>query len=297
MRNVFVVGNINHTTMKIGFIGQGYIGKNYADDFENRGYSVVRYALEKPYNSNESKIKECDVVFIAVPTPTTPKGFDDSIVRAVIKLVSDGKIAVIKSTVLPGTTESIQEENRNIVVFYSPEFLLETTAAYDAKHPIMNIIGITGSSKNFRSAEFVLSLLPESSYKQICRAREAEFIKYTHNCRAYAKIVMANLLYDLAQKLDCRWEEIKKGMDADPMFSNWYNQPVHKSGRGAGGNCFIKDFEAFRQLYADKLDDELGSVVLESIKNKNVALLRGSNKDTAILKGVYGKSGGKEKKK
>ncbi len=30
--------------MKIGFIGQGWIGKNYADDFEHRGYRVVRYS-------------------------------------------------------------------------------------------------------------------------------------------------------------------------------------------------------------------------------------------------------------
>lgn len=38
--------------MLIGFIGQGFIGKNYADDFENRGYEVVRYALEEPYLKN-----------------------------------------------------------------------------------------------------------------------------------------------------------------------------------------------------------------------------------------------------
>ena len=33
----------------IGVIGQGWIGKNYADDFEKRGYRVVRYALEPAY--------------------------------------------------------------------------------------------------------------------------------------------------------------------------------------------------------------------------------------------------------
>jgi predicted dinucleotide-binding enzyme len=31
----------------IGFIGQGFIGKNYANDFEKRGYEVIRYANEK----------------------------------------------------------------------------------------------------------------------------------------------------------------------------------------------------------------------------------------------------------
>ena len=67
--------------VKIGFIGQGFVGKNYADNFEVRGYAVIRYAKEKPYNKNKEAIKDCEVVFIAVPTPTTPKGYDASIIR------------------------------------------------------------------------------------------------------------------------------------------------------------------------------------------------------------------------
>jgi len=39
--------------------------------------------------------------FIAVPTPTTPNGFDYSIVQSVMKYVGKGKVAVIKSTILP----------------------------------------------------------------------------------------------------------------------------------------------------------------------------------------------------
>ncbi len=93
---------------KIGFIGQGWIGKHYADDFESRGFSVVRYAKENGHEGNAGLIQECDIVFIAVPTPTTPEGFDDHIVREVIKLVGKGKGAIIKSTVMPGTTVAIQ---------------------------------------------------------------------------------------------------------------------------------------------------------------------------------------------
>lgn len=109
--------------MKIGFIGQGWIGKNYANDFESRKYDVVRYAIEEPYIHNKGKISECDIVFIAVPTPTTDKGFDDSYIREVIKLVGKGKIAVIKSTIIPGTTESIQAENPNIFVVHVQNLL------------------------------------------------------------------------------------------------------------------------------------------------------------------------------
>jgi UDP-glucose 6-dehydrogenase len=115
---------------KIGFIGQGFIGKNYADDFERRGFSVVRYALEQPFVQNKDRIKECDIVFIAVPTPTTPEGYDDSIVRSAVALARDGATVVIKSTLLPGTTESIQKSFPKKYVMHSPEFL-RVTQAFD----------------------------------------------------------------------------------------------------------------------------------------------------------------------
>ncbi|MFH0856462.1 MAG: NAD(P)-binding domain-containing protein, partial [bacterium] len=95
--------------LKIGFIGQGYVGKNYADNFQGRGYDVVRYDISPAYVSNREKIKDCDIVLIAVPTPTLPgKGFDDSILVDVLKIVGDGKCAVIKSTMKIGTTEKLQ---------------------------------------------------------------------------------------------------------------------------------------------------------------------------------------------
>src|SRR3989344_2872584 len=123
----------------IGFVGQGWIGRAYADNFEERGYSVVRYSLEKEYVGNKNKIKDCDIVFIAVWTPTTPNGFDDSVIRSVLKLVGKGKIAVIKSTILPGTTEKIQEDFPEIVLLYGPEFLSVASHVHDAAHPFANL--------------------------------------------------------------------------------------------------------------------------------------------------------------
>ena len=106
---------------KIGFIGQGWIGKNYADNFEERGYDVIRYANEEPYCKNKNKIAKCDIVFIAVPTPTTPDGFSDAILQKVLPLVGKGKIAVIKSTVIPGTTSQLQQKFPDILIVHSPE--------------------------------------------------------------------------------------------------------------------------------------------------------------------------------
>ncbi len=299
---------------KIGFIGQGWIGKHYADDFENRGFSVIRYSLEEPYIKNEEKIKQADIVFIAVPTPTTPAGFDASILKQVIKKVGRGKTAVIKSTVLPGTTESIQKENPDIYVLHAPEFLTEATAAYDAANPLRNIIGLPVDSPEHRArAQEVMAVLPPAPYELICSAPEAEIIKYGGNNWFYFKVVFINLLYDLAQKLGCRWDVIKQAMAADPRIGSSHLNPIHqsgtsggearpnlkstdlhlepghKSGRGAGGHCFIKDFAAFYNLYKKIMPtDKKGIELLKIMQAKNIDLLVNSGKDLDLLAEVYG---------
>lgn len=278
-----------------GFIGQGFIGKAYADDFEKRGFKVVRYALEHPYNGNKEKIKDCDIVFIAVPTPTTPKGFDYSIIESVLFLVGKGKIAVIKSTILPGTTEILQKKFPKILVLNSPEFLSEKTAAHDAANPFSNIVGIPINSPKYKNAaKLVHRVLPKSPFSLTCKSKESEIIKYTHNGSGYTQIIFFNTMYDLARTLKVDWQPIENAILADPMICNRYARPVHQSGRGAGGNCFIKDFAALSKFYKKNTKDALGSAVLSAQEAKNIDLLTKSKKDLPLLRGVYGK--GKKKK-
>jgi nucleotide sugar dehydrogenase len=271
-----------------GFIGQGYIGKNYADDFEERGFEVVRYATKEPYKSNKEKIKECDVVFIAVPTPTTPNGYDISIINLVLPLTGVGKIVILKSTIFPGLTEKIQEEFPDRVVLYSPEFLSEATASYDAAHPFVNILGMAKETpEHKKAAKLIHSILPKAPQNFTVRSIEAEIIKYAHNCSGYTQIILFNLMYDLSQKMGANWKIIEEAIKADPLVPNRYATPLHKSGRGAGGHCFIKDFAAFREIYEKMLNDPSGVSVLKNMEKKNIELLRSSGKDVEILEGVY----------
>ncbi|KND47912.1 MAG: UDPglucose 6-dehydrogenase [Parcubacteria bacterium C7867-004] len=283
-------------SLRIGFIGQGWIGKNYADDFEARGYDIVRYGLEPEYAGNREAIAECDIVFIAVPTPTTAAGFDSSIVRSTLSLVGKGKIAVLKSTLLPGTTEELHAAFPDIILMNSPEFLRESNAAHDAAHPERNLIGIPEDTDSYKNAaETVLSVLPKAPYARIMRARAAELTKYAGNVFLTLKVVYANMLYDLAASMDIPYEEVKDALAADPRIGPSHLSPVSasghtdKAGRGAGGHCFIKDLEAFRRLYAEKVGDEEGKEVLRANVLKNNALLTASEKDLDLLEGVYGK--------
>ncbi|TSC63917.1 MAG: hypothetical protein G01um101491_426, partial [Parcubacteria group bacterium Gr01-1014_91] len=52
--------------------------------------------------------------------------------------------------------------------------------------------------------------------------------------------------------------------------------------------CFIKDFEAFRELYRKNVSDARGESLLTALKEKNIDLLVNSDKDATLLEEVYG---------
>ena len=138
-----------------------------------------------------------------------------------------------------------------------------------------------------KAAKFVHSVLPKARDNFTVKSIEAELIKYSHNCSGYTQIIFFNLMYDLSQKMGADWKAIEEVIKVDPFIPNRYATPVHKSGRGAGGHCFIKDFAAFREVYGKMVPDSSGLRILKSMEKKNIELLRASGKDADILKGVY----------
>jgi len=98
-------------------------------------------------------------------------------------------------------------------------------------------------------------------------------------------------MYDLARALGCKWTTIEEAILHDPLVCNRYARPVHKSGRGAGGHCFIKDFAALHSLYESTLPhDAKAAAVFKAMEAKNIELLKNSGKDLDLLRGVYCKA-------
>jgi UDP-glucose 6-dehydrogenase len=286
---------------KVGFIGQGWIGKNYADDFDHRGYESIRYSLEEPYVHNKAEIKNCRITLIAVPTPTTPRGFDDSFLRSALENIGESNIAVIKSTLLPGTTKKLQADFPDFFILHSPEFLAEKTAAHDAAHPNRNLIGIPANTVQYtKIANEVMDVLPDAPYKHVLDSTDAEFVKYAGNCFLYSKVIFMNVLYDMVAAMEGDWNRVRDALIHDPRIGISHTEPVHTSGhatvqrktqRGAGGHCFIKDFEAMRQFYKELLGEDKAFSVLTAQAKYNNHLLRTSGKDLDLLSGVYGEDG------
>ena len=178
---------------------------------------------------------------------------------------------------------------------HAPEFLREASAAYDAANPERVIVGIPLESAEYRKrAEDVVALLPKADFVRITSARAAELVKYAGNVFLYIKVVFGNLLYDLAQSQNVSYDDLSAMLGADSRIMPSHLTVVHasghtdKQGRGAGGHCFIKDFEAFRRLYEASVGDKEGGALLDAFKDKNNDLLRASGKDLDLLEQVYG---------
>jgi UDPglucose 6-dehydrogenase len=277
----------------IGFIGQGWIGKNYADDFEDRGYQIVRYDIEK-YKKNKAKIKNCDIVFIAIPTPSSlRKGFDyvdvdinETLFKVIRDDTKDGQIIVIKSTVMPGTTKILQDTFPHRYIIHSPEFLTEKTARYDVSNPSMNIVGYTDISKC--KAGDVMKILPCAPYEQMVDCNHSEMLKYMINCWFYMKVLTMNTFYDVAKAKELDYNKLIDMMGADKRVGRTHLVAEHQGGRGAGGHCFIKDFAAFRSLYGKNVRNKFyGDSLLHAAEEYNKYLLNNSGKDKELLEGVY----------
>ena len=241
--------------MTIGFIGQGYVGKAYADNFERRGFDIVRYSLEPAYADNGAKILDCSIAFICVPTPTARGRFDCSAVKESLGLLRAGAVAVIKSTLLPGMTVKLQEEFPDLDIMHAPEFLSVATAAADVAHPWGNIIGTAADP---RCSDFIHGLLPSAPFQLTCTGTQAELIKYAHNISDTMQILTMNALYDVAVSQGADWAQIATAIEADPHIPTRYSKPVVDGKRGAGGACFEKDLGAFATLSGEPFLREAG---------------------------------------
>ncbi|HXH22842.1 MAG TPA: hypothetical protein VNN10_12520 [Dehalococcoidia bacterium] len=232
---------------RIGIIGVGVVGGALRAYLESRGIKPLLYDPGLGLGS-AIEVDAADLVFACVPTPYQPgSGFDDSIMRGAIAALSGSKTIVIKSTVLPGTTDSIQGDYPQHRILFNPEFLRENSALEDFVRPDRQIVGYA-RRWDAETARAVLRLLPRASFESVMPARSAELIKYATNAFLALKVTFANELFDLACALDADYELVRAGLAADARIGPSHLD-VHDSGyRGYGGKCLPKDTMALLDL-------------------------------------------------
>jgi len=254
---------------KIGIIGVGYVGGALASVIPK----VLLYDKYKKIGSIE-EVNKADIIFICVPTPWTKKiGFDLSAIKDVFSIIKGRKIIVIKSTILPGTTDKMQKKYPQHKILFNPEFLRQATAEKDMRNPFEQIIGYTKKSKSV--AKEILKILPKAPAEFIVPAKEAEMAKYFSNVFLSTKVVFANQIYDLCQKLGIDYDSVKEMAKVNPRFSFSHFDIWTDGYRGYSGACLPKDTRSLIQL-GDKVGVDLK--LLKLVEKINNELLKKNKK-------------------
>ena len=273
--------------MRVAVVGTGYVGLTTAVCFASRGHQIKCVDIDESkigkINSGVSPIFEegmdsllkevvesgrltassdlgntvldSDLSFICVGTPALEDGsIDLSQVRDVS--VSIGKtlknhdrryVVVIKSTVLPGTSESVVipelEENSGLKVAkgfgvcVNPEFLREGQAISDFLNP--KNTGIVIGESDTESGD-VLAKLYTGFNGPVLRTflRTAEMIKYARNAYLAKDVSFANEIANVCSAFSINYLDVKKGMELDSRIGEGR---FLSAGLGYGGSCFKKD--------------------------------------------------------
>lgn len=260
---------------RIGIVGTGMVGGALQRYYQSIGVEPLVYDKGKSIGSMDD-VNQADIIFVCVPTPfyLDEGGFDLSYVRAALATIKDGKVVVMKSTMVPGTTAALQAEYPQFTMLYNPEFLVEKFADRDTAHPDRQIIGVTKVSA--ACAEQVLALLPQAPYVRIVSSTEAELIKYFGNTFLSLRVTFANQMYDLCQKMGAEYDLVRDGIAADARIGPSHFDVFYGDYRGYGGKCLPKDTRALIQ-FGERMGVPL--TLLEAAEKYNNALCQSQGID------------------
>lgn len=242
-------------------------------------------------------IRDTDVTFICVGTPSNPDGsidlrYIESASRDIGRVLREKEgwhIVVMKSTVVSGTTKGIvrstleeasgKEAFRDFGLASNPEFLKEGSALTDVFSPDRIVIGAEDS----RSGEVLETLYTTFDCpKLVVAIPVAEMIKYVSNAFLATKISFANEIGNLCKLMGIDTAEVFAGVGLDARI----NPAFFRSGIGFGGSCFPKDVRALiAQAEAAGLHPKILSSVIAVNEDQPLRLLNLLKKHIPDLKG------------
>ena len=257
---------------KIAIVGPGVVGQATGKALLKQGFNVSFIGVDR---SNIEKLRrqhysayspndfqngsyQFDATFLTVPTPTVGGKADFSAIQSAARdlgkhLASNDKyhLVVVKSTVLPGTTEHLivpiieqhshKKAGADFGVCMNPEYLREKTAAEDALDPWVIVIG-----EYDRKSGNTLDNLYQNFDGPIYRTtiEEAEMQKYVHNLFNAVKITFFNEMRGIGEQIGVDSEKIFKlvSLSCEGIWNHRYGL---KDKGAYSGSCLPKDTQAF----------------------------------------------------
>lgn len=233
--------------MSILIVGYGNVGKNLKKEWGVLDIDTYdKYKLE----TNTKKDKKYDIAVICVDTPYL--SCDDVCdVREVKNAImdNDADIYIIKSTVLPGTTDRFCEETGKTILF-SPEYYGTT---HFTNNYLFDFTILGGDKEAGKKVVQCLQKVYDGRHRFfLTDAKTAELCKYMENAFLATKVSFCQEFFEIAEKIGVNYEELRELFVADPRVdpSQTYvfrDHPYWKS------HCYDKDIPAIAEAYDAKL--------------------------------------------
>jgi UDPglucose 6-dehydrogenase len=296
--------------MKIGVIGAGRLGICFALLLEKAGYEVLVSDVREDYVNglndrviktnepqvsdllddavnfkatidNKEVIRECDLIYTLVATPSLPDGsYDVSAVWQVINDIQEldepvrGKTFVVGCTTNPGDCENFQKQldALGVDVFYNPEFIAQGTIVRDLQYADMVLVG--GNSEKTKSliSEIYNKIQVSEPKINFMSLTASEIVKLAINCYLTTKISYANMVGEVLTKSGLGGEigSVLSAIGNDTRIGNKFL----KYGYGFGGPCLPRDNRSFA-AYAKKLGLEYNlGLTTDNFNNEHAKFLK-----------------------
>jgi UDPglucose 6-dehydrogenase len=272
--------------MKIAILGAGYVGLVSGACLADFGHRVVcidtdtgrikdlragKVPIYEPglesiiasnlearnltFESDLAALSSCDVVFIAVGTPTRRGGAHADLTQVfaaaddIAGQIGENTVVVCKSTVPVGTTRAVLRRIRaarpdlRVEAAANPEFLREGAAIDDFKRPDRVIVGVETEHARNTLYEIYRPLSLNETPIMFTGLETAELTKYASNAFLATKITFINEIADLCERVGANVQDVARGMGMDRRIGSKF---LH-AGAGYGGSCFPKDTLALVQ--------------------------------------------------
>lgn len=238
--------------LKIGIIGNGFVGAAIINAFSLKS-DIKIYDIDqsKSTHSLHEVVNSSDFLFLCLPTPMEDVlggPINLSIYRDCLKKIDEiveqkDQIFIIKSTVVPGTTQSFCDSYPNLNFCFNPEFLTERNANLDFINSSRIVLGgddhINDRVEAMYRVRFPWKKIIKTDYQT------AEMIKYMCNCFFSTKISFMNEMKQISDSIDADWESAIHGFISDGRIGNSHiDVPGHDGQLGFGGKCFPKDLNS-----------------------------------------------------
>jgi UDPglucose 6-dehydrogenase len=269
--------------MKIAVVGTGYVGLVTGTCFAETGNDVtcIDNNPRKVESLNEGKItifepgldvlfdrnieqgrlhfttslsdgiKEAQVIFLALPTPSGSDGSADlsyvlGVAEELSALISSYTVIVDKSTVPVGTSEKVRDIMRRKLspdlfdVVSNPEFLREGVAVDDFMKPDRVVIGLSSEEARQVMERLYKPFVRQGNPIIFMDERSAEMTKYAANSYLATRISFMNEIANLCERTGANVDHVRRGIGSDTRIGKRFLFP----GVGYGGSCFPKDVQA-----------------------------------------------------